>query len=36
MNAQYKPRLINNGVAAEERGWKDTVRANPGQFTASA
>ena len=33
MNAKYKPRLINNGVAAEERGWKDTVRANPGQFT---
>ena len=33
MNAKYKPRLIKNGVAPEERGWKDTVRADPGQFT---
>ena len=33
MDAKYKPRLINNGVAPEEKGWKDTVRANPGQFT---
>jgi len=33
MNEKYKPRLVSNGVAPEERGWKDTVRANPGQFT---
>ncbi len=33
MAAKYKPRLVNRGVAPEERGWKDTVRSNPGQFT---
>jgi spore coat protein A, manganese oxidase len=24
---------VNGGVPPEERGWKDTVQANPGQFT---
>jgi spore coat protein A, manganese oxidase len=33
MSRKYKPRLVTNGVGTEERGWKDTVRANPGQFT---
>ena len=30
---KYRPRLIRSGVAPEELGWKDTVRANPGQVT---
>ena len=33
LNPKYKPKLVSKGVAPEERGWKDTVRANPGQFT---
>ena len=33
LDPKYKPRLVAKGVAPEERGWKDTVRANPGQFT---
>jgi len=33
MNARYRPRLVKHGVRSEERGWKDTVRADPGQFT---
>ena len=33
MDPKYSPALIPNGVAPEEQGWKDTVRANPGQFT---
>jgi len=33
MDPKYSPALIPNGVASEEQGWKDTVRANPGQFT---
>jgi spore coat protein A len=33
LDPKYSPRLVKKGVAPEERGWKDTVRANPGQFT---
>jgi spore coat protein A len=33
LNAKYSPKLVKKGVAPEERGWKDTVRANPGQVT---
>ena len=33
LDAKYKPRQVKRSVGPEERGWKDTVQANPGQFT---
>ena len=30
---KYRPRRISGGVRPEERGWKDTVPANPRQVT---